>query len=194
MVTRIKICGLTRAEDVELAVMLGVHAVGFVLEPTSPRCISHGAAEELARIAKPYCTAVGVYGKVDGKPPKLPAIQAVEFSRATVSTRIQTVRIGRDTTIEDLVKAASRADAILIDAFSTKGYGGTGKRVDWGFAAEAVQACPKPVILAGGLNPENVGRAIEVVRPYGIDVSSGIEFMPGVKDHHMLRDFVAAAL
>ena len=84
-------------------------------------------------------------------------------------------------------------DAVLLDAFSPQQFGGTGERIDWGWAAEFVAASPKPVVLAGGLNPSNVAKAIQIVRPYAVDVASGVESAPGIKDHHLIRAFVREA-
>jgi phosphoribosylanthranilate isomerase len=192
LVTRVKICGLTRLEDVVLAANLGADAVGFVLEATSPRCISVEEAERLASYAGPYCTTVAVYGRTSGRFPQLQAVQAVEFRSIPVAARIQAVRLKQDTTLEQVKAAGEGADAVILDAFSSKGYGGTGERVDWSRAAEIVCELSMPVILAGGLTPENVSEAIAVVQPYAVDVSSGVESAPGVKDAEKLRAFFQA--
>ncbi len=188
--TRIKICGLTRAQDVASAIDLGADAVGFVLEPTSPRCISIQEAEALAQAAGPYCTTVAVYGRTGDVLPRVQAIQAVRFSARTDKTKILAVRLKTETTVEDVLAAAEHADAVLLDAYSASAYGGTGERVDWHQAADIVQALKVPVILAGGLKPSNIAEAIAIVQPYGVDVSSGIESAPGIKDASMMRAFI----
>ena len=190
--TRVKICGLTRVEDVVLAVELGAEAVGFVLEPTSPRSISLEQAERLAGYAAPYCITVAVYGRTSEPFPRVQAIQAVEFRSRPSCTLVQAVRLREDTTFEEIQGLAEAADAIILDAFSSKGYGGTGEKINWSFAREIVDRLSKPVILAGGLNPVNVAEAILTVQPYAVDVSSGIESSPGVKDPLKMRAFFEA--
>jgi phosphoribosylanthranilate isomerase len=193
MVTRVKICGLTRIEDVELAASLGADALGFVLEPTSPRCISVQTAEALSAYAGPYCTTVAVYGRSQEQEPSLQAVQAVQFRALTQKTAIQAIRLREETTLADIVEASKHADAVLLDAYSSDAFGGTGKSLDWHRAAEIISSLTKPVILAGGLTPDNVAEAIERVRPYAVDVSSGVESSPGVKDPAMVRAFIEAA-
>lgn len=202
--TRVKVCGLCRVEDVELALGLGAHALGFIFEPSSPRYI--GDDREIIRLPKtfgPYATSVAVYGN-------LPAVfrhecQVVQFAegcwREHGTRFVRAIRFREPKTlleaknmIEGALKSCTGAEALLLDAFDPNAYGGTGKRVDWDLAAELVQSLTVPVILAGGLTPENVGEAIAKVRPYSVDVSSGIESEPRKKDPHKVRDFIQAAL
>ena len=170
-----------------MAVELGADAIGFVLECTSPRHLEASAVNELAKLAGPYCTTVAVYGRTSEPFPRTSAVQAVEFRSAPVRTCIQVIRLGKDAPID-----AGNADAILLDAYSPDAFGGTGEKVDWERAVEIVRSAKKPVILAGGLNPSNIAEAIALVRPYGVDVSSGIESAPGKKDPSMMRDFIQA--
>jgi phosphoribosylanthranilate isomerase len=189
-VTRIKICGLTQIEDVVQASHLGVDAVGFVLEPTSPRYVSPARAEELAGYLGPYITSVAVYGRTKSPIPNLMAVQALEFRHRPRKIRVQTVRVTPQMTRQELDLIAGSADAILLDAYSPHAYGGTGEKVDWHHAAELIRHLTIPTILAGGLTPDNVADAIQIVRPYAVDVSSGVESAPGIKDPAKMRDFI----
>lgn len=182
--TWVKICGLTRRQDVEAALHAGADALGFVMEPTSPRFV--GFETTLHRLAPEGIDAVAVFGEyraesnldgfrwaqcIAGEPP-IPAIRTVRLSEGWTMP--------------------SGEGPILLDAFDPESFGGTGRQVDWEAAAEIVQATNRRVILAGGLTPENVGQAIAVVRPHGVDVSSGVEASPGVKDAGKVREFIAA--
>ncbi len=192
--TRVKICGLCSIEDVVQALDAGADAVGFVLEPSSPRCIELSELDELLQFVGPYATTVAVYGRGPETFPRVSAIQAVEFRALPQGPlRIRAVRLKSETTVAEVLAKTTEAEALLLDAFSPNAYGGTGERVDWERAAEVVHACKKPVILAGGLTPDNVAEAIRTVRPYAVDVSSGVEVGPRVKDRVKVRDFVKAA-
>lgn len=184
--TRVKICGLTRIVDLETAIEAGADAVGLILEPTSPRHLSWEQFRELARRAGPFCTVVAVYGNAAAPYPRAQAYQAHRFQEQPPGIKIVAYGLGGNQEIPD-------ADVILLDSFSKDAFGGTGRRVDWALAGDFVHTSPLPVILAGGLNPENVAIAIEKVRPYGVDVSSGVEVAPGIKDANMIRDFIQAA-
>jgi phosphoribosylanthranilate isomerase len=200
--TTIKICGITRAEDAELAVGLGAHALGFVLWPRSPRCISVADAARIVRTLSPLVTSVGVF--VD--PTRDELVCAVEeggFSaiqvhgdmarwdviRSVSSHLIRAVRLGggRDGIEPDVDEATT----VLLDAHDPVRMGGTGQVIDWTRAAAV--AARRRLILAGGLTPTNVADAIRAVRPYGVDVASGVEARPGIKDPVKLRAFVEAA-
>jgi len=195
-VTRIKICGLTRPQDASLAIDLGADAVGFVHEPTSPRYI--GGEGELKWIERlpPFAIKVAVFGRVDRTVPLgvFDLVQGVEWDVYPVPfpKRIHALRLRKEQRPGDLVNQTVNASALLLDAYRDGQYGGTGHTVDWDMAAEIVQRSERPVILAGGLTPENVGDAVRRVRPYAVDVSSGIESSPGMKDPVKLRDFIQA--
>jgi phosphoribosylanthranilate isomerase len=195
-VTRIKICGLTRPQDAEWAIELGADAVGFVHEPSSPRFIGEGETKWIERLA-PFTPKVAVFGRVDRAVPQgvFDLVQGVEWEVFPMPfpKRIHVLRLRAGQKADDLVNQTVNASALLLDAFRDNAYGGTGHQVDWDLAAEIVQRAERPVILAGGLTPENVGDAVRRVRPYGVDVSSGIEASPGVKDLSKLRDFIQAA-
>lgn len=190
---RVKICGLTRRQDVEWAIECGADAVGFVFEQSSPRCLSIEEATVLANGLPPYLTRVAVHVEASPYGLVLEAIQAQTFPGKMRGKTVQVARLKQGSSVEEIVKLGERADAILLDAFSNKGYGGTGEKVDWGLASEIVAACPKPVILAGGLDADNVALAICQVRPYAVDVASGVESSPGIKDRELVRRFIDAA-
>jgi phosphoribosylanthranilate isomerase len=198
VVTRVKICGLTRREDAELAIEYGAHALGFIFQPNSKRFLP----EVPSWIAKlpPYVSRVAVYGNapVAFTEEAFHAIQGVadSFSSAWSDSRqrIGAVRVRADDTVESVLAQAEGCDAVLLDAYQEGVYGGTGHVIDWSFAAAVVKASAIPVVLAGGLTPENVAEAISVVRPYAVDVCSGVEAEPGVKEAGKLKAFLEAAL
>lgn len=209
--TRVKICGLTRAEDVEKAIELGADALGFVFEPVSPRYVG-GRADDLIAAIQPYVMCVGVFGQFHSV--ECANLNAVQFTELGGTASIfSSVGMGRTPPVIKAIRVSMREEpglvlkmtddwlrqfhidprGLLLDAFDEHKHGGTGKTVDWDFAAEFARLSRRPVILAGGLTPENVGEAIEKVRPYAVDVSSGVEASTGVKDHGKLRDFMQAA-
>jgi phosphoribosylanthranilate isomerase len=198
-VTRVKICGLCRAEDVVLSLELGVDALGFNREKNSPRYLESRVASELAAMAGPYCVTVAIYGRFDPKAHdvKMTAIQAVGLCGPHLPPCQTLINAHRIRETDDVAKILAGldtgVDALLLDAFVEGVFGGTGKRVNWDLAAEVVANCAKPVILAGGLTPDNVGDAVRRVKPYAVDVSSGIESEARLKDPGKLRAFVQAA-
>jgi phosphoribosylanthranilate isomerase len=179
-----KICGLTRPEDVEAALAAGADALGFVMEPTSPRFVGFGTT--LHHLAPEGIDAVAVFGAYRGEANLDGFRWAQCITGEPPIPAIRTLRLGEGWTMPP------GDGPILIDAFDPDSFGGMGRRVDWEAAAEIVQATNRRVILAGGLTPENVAQAIAVVRPYGVDVSSGVEASPGVKDAGKVREFIAA--
>lgn len=197
--TRVKICGITRAEDAELAASLGAAAVGFVMWPRSPRFVEPARARDIVRALPPFVTPVGVFvNQPAGHVKDVAAVVGLGAVQLHGNEDVGFCRaIGRR-----VIKAASVAQAaalaafwppdvtLLLDALDPERRGGTGETVDW--AAAAVVAAGRRVILAGGLTPENVGEAIRTVRPFAVDVSSGVESAPGVKDERCLRAFFAA--
>jgi phosphoribosylanthranilate isomerase len=202
MPTRIKICGLTRLEDAQRAADLGAAALGFNFYPPSPRYIEPAAARAIVRRLPPFVTAVGVFanetdaGRVISRAreagattvqmhgPGFPALDAL----LAVFTLVVGVAVREDFQPEELRKIKS--SAYLLDAFDPDRLGGTGRTFDWRVAREAKPY--GPIILAGGLTPENVARAVREVRPFAVDVASGVESAPGIKDPAKLRAFFAA--
>lgn len=196
--TAVKICGITRREDAEAAARFGASYLGFVLWPASPRAATLDVVREIVPSLPAGVTPVGVF--VD------PTRQQVNDA-AEAGIRIAQVHSGSGAltgvtipVIRAVHLAADRADGIepaiddeliLLDAHDPVKHGGTGKTVDWRRARIVAQA--RRVILAGGLTPFNVRAAIDAVRPYAVDVASGVESAPGIKDHGLLRAFIAAA-
>ncbi|GHU40629.1 N-(5'-phosphoribosyl)anthranilate isomerase [Betaproteobacteria bacterium] len=201
MSVRIKICGLTRPEDVDAAVVAGADAVGFVFYPQSPRYVSPEQAAALMRRLPPFVLAVGLFVNaapaeievaLDVAPLNLLQFHGDESPEACGRWARPYIRAARVTPELDLLQYATRfssARALLLDAF-VPGFGGGGKVFDWSLIPPAL---PLPLVLSGGLNAENVGDAVRRVRPAAVDVSSGVESAPGVKDHQRMADFVASA-
>lgn len=195
---RVKICGLTSADALVHALDEGADAVGFVLEPSSPRYVGDHHYDIYFKLCGPYAAGVAVFGIANRAVPEASAVQAIEFGDYSLpgQKRIQTVRLKHGDTLEALPDMLPGVETVVLDAYSDQGYGGTGQTVDWGFAGEIAHHLAERgvyVVLSGGLTPETVGRAIEIVQPYGVDVSSGVESEPGVKDPYKVRDFIQTA-
>ncbi|HET9466890.1 MAG TPA: phosphoribosylanthranilate isomerase [Vicinamibacterales bacterium] len=216
----VKICGITRAQDAELAAGLGANALGFVFWPGSPRYISPEAAAAIAANVPPNVLKVGVF--VDQPAEEVARIMEevgldvaqLHGHESPAYCRELTVRLKADPTEGSEVRVGSAfrrtvikaiamsgngsvniADfdpdiVLLVDAHDPAKFGGTGKTVNWDAAREIAAA--RRTILAGGLNAANVKLAVRSVRPYGVDVSSGVESAPGVKDPNRLRAFFEA--
>ncbi len=198
MRTRIKFCGITRAEDAQTAARLGVDALGFVFYGKSPRAVRAEQARDIARQAPPFVTRVALFLDADADEvsqvvkimnPDVLQFHGKElrdFCAGFGKPYIKT--LGMDGT-EDLGAAAAGypdASAILLDSHVQGAPGGSGRTFDWSRAPRL----PQPVILAGGLCAENVAQAVTALRPHGVDVSSGIERSPGIKDEQRMREFV----
>lgn len=197
--TAVKICGITRPEDAEAAARFGASYVGFVLWPQSPRAASLDLVRTIVPSLPESVTPVGVF--VDPTAQQINDAAAAGIRLAQVHTESTDGLIGVTIPIIRAVHlAADRTtgiepdvadELILLDAHDPVRHGGTGKTVDWRRAQAVAQT--RRVILAGGLTPFNVKKAIEEVRPYAVDVASGVESSPGIKDHGLLRAFIAAA-
>lgn len=197
---RVKICGMTSQEDIAVAVQAGVHAIGFVFEPSSPRYVGdHPDLQALLQCIPPFVMRVAVFGKLKPLPEAVwQGMQAAQFVDDEESValpshlqRIRTVRLRSEEDVRVALAMATEFDALLVDAYHPQRLGGTGEHADWSLARLLREQCAKPVILAGGLSPENVCEAIAQVRPFAVDVSSGVEATPGRKDHLKIREFVA---
>jgi phosphoribosylanthranilate isomerase len=198
-VTRVKICGLTRERDVHLAVRSGAWACGFVLSP-SPRQVTPARARELAAAAEGALTVAVVTTEPAGAIARALAeagCEALQLSAGADGVSVDEARaaaLARG--LRPLVIAAADtrgaegADLILVDSRRPGQYGGTGIRADW--AAAARLAAGRRLMLAGGLNAATAATAVTAVRPFALDVSSGVEASPGVKDEALLRAFFAA--
>jgi phosphoribosylanthranilate isomerase len=203
---RIKICGITRLEDARLAVSLGADALGFNFYEKSSRCLSPSDAWNILRKLPALVSTVGVFVNWDdssilalAKSLRLSAVQLHGDESEVIAARcakffpvIKAFCTGPKFSLGELRRYTAAASFLLDAAPSTEGssiYGGTGQLANWKVAARAAKKFP--VLLAGGLTPENVGEAIVVVRPYAVDVASGVESRPGKKDPGKLRAFFA---
>ncbi len=197
--TRIKICGLTRPEDVRAAVAAGADAVGLVFYPPSPRALSFDRAAELVALLPPFVTAVGLF--VNPAPSfvaeacaRVP-LQLLQFHGDETDAEcarhgLPWIKAARMRPGVDLVEFAAShpgARGILLDAF-VEGYGGGGKVFDWSLIPAGLD---RPIILSGGLDAANVADAVRLVRPWAVDVSSGVEAAKGIKDAAKIAAFVA---
>ncbi|MDD5248590.1 MAG: phosphoribosylanthranilate isomerase [Rhodocyclaceae bacterium] len=198
--TRIKICGITREQDLQAALDAGADAIGFVFYPPSPRFLTNERAAALVRAVPPFVTRVGLFVNPDAAvlaatlaavPLDLVQYQGDEtpafceqFGRPYV--KVARMRPGLD--LVEFARAYPSARGLLLDAY-VEGYGGAGQTFDWSLVPKGL---PLPVVVAGGLTVDNVGSAIRQLRPWGVDVSSGVEAAKGIKDAEKINAFVAA--
>lgn len=195
---RVKICGITNVHDALRAIHAGADAIGLVFFPKSPRYIPPEKAMALTAQLPPFVTITGLFVNADRKEIeniatscRLDVIQlhGDEPPSACVNLPgrvIKAIRVADATDLEGLEHY--RVSGLLLDAKAPGLYGGTGQSFDWSLLAE--YDCPAPMILAGGLDPNNVAMAIRKVRPYAVDVSSGVECSPGVKDLEKMSQFI----
>jgi phosphoribosylanthranilate isomerase len=197
MTTRIKFCGLTRQQDVLEAAQMGVHAIGLVFHPDSPRAVDVQQAQGLSRVCPPFITRVGLFMNQDAstimevlKHVELDILQfhgeepedyCVSFNKPY----LKSIAMGGKT--PDEIPEYSSAQAYLLDSNELGQPGGSGKAFDWGNIPKNIN---KPVIVAGGLSPDNVTQAIQCIQPYAVDVSSGIESAKGIKDSEKMKTFI----
>jgi len=206
---KVKICGITRNEDLVMATEAGADAVGVVIDvPSSPRNLTIEKAKKIIEDAPIFVKTVAVtvpknldhltkiYEKLK---PDILQIHGDNLPAAAIreelpdANLIRAVQAMSNGVIEVAVEAANTFDAVLLDSFVSGKYGGTGKVHDWGLSKQVREAIyPKPLILAGGLKPENVKDAVRFVQPYAVDVSSGVESQPGIKDSEKVFAFVKA--
>ncbi len=203
MTVRIKICGITNKEDALAAAHLGADALGFVFA-TSPRKVSAESAREIIKALPPFVKTVGVF--VDEDPERVSSIAAmcgldvlqlhgsesVDYCNSFDRRVIKAVRLQSRDELKNLSKYVDIVDGLLLDTYVPNKPGGTGITFDWNLALEAKRY--GRIILAGGLNPENVAAAISMVKPYAVDASSGLERSPGVKDHEKMAQFIKEAI
>lgn len=196
--TRIKICGITNTGDAAAACEYGADALGFIFVRESPRFVGTGEqARGLLSAVPPLVWRIGVF---DAPPTDLGELggllHAVQYYQAgdvpPALLPIKAFRIRDEDSLQEVARySGPRAAMILLDAYSPHALGGTGHTFNWDLAKQA-KSLGLPIILAGGLTPENVGEAVAQVRPYGVDVSSGVEAEPGRKDHDRVRRFIRA--
>ncbi len=199
--TRVKICGITRVQDALEAVRCGADAIGLVFYAASPRCVTVQQAQQIVAALPPFVSVVALF--VNASPAEIEVI--------TSQVRIDTAQFHGDETAEDCARIKlpyfkairvkpdtnllqyeidfSSAKALLLDTYSETAYGGTGHVFDWDLIPANMS---KPVILAGGLLAENVGLAIQKVKPYAVDISGGVESSKGIKDAEKIAAFMQA--
>ncbi len=199
---KVKICGVTTIDDAQVAVQAGAYGVGLMFYSGSPRHISVDVAQEIAESLPPSVLRVGVF--VDPNPSDIfAAIQLCglnllqfhgnetpQFCQQFGVMTMKAFRMRNAGSLDPL--ATFSADAFLLDSYVPDKAGGTGETFNWDLAVEA-KKFGRPIFLAGGLTPENVADAIRAVQPFGVDVSSGVEFSPGRKNPEKVRAFIAAA-
>jgi len=204
--TRVKICGLTNAADRDVAIRAGADAVGFIADVPvdTPRELSSETASELVAGVPPLVTSVLVTmpASVDEAVSVQERVGAdvVQLHGSLGPEEVEVVRdcvdapllAGVDVGEEDIEQYASAADALLVDSTDDEGAGGTGETHDWEQTRRHRRNLDVPVVLAGGLTPENVRDAVETVEPFAVDVASGVEGDGGQKDHDAVRGFVDA--
>jgi phosphoribosylanthranilate isomerase len=203
MTVRIKICGIMNKDDALAAAHFGADALGFVFA-TSPRKVSAESAREIIKTLPPFVKTVGVF--VDEDPERVASIAAtcgldilqfhgsesVDYCNSFNRRVIKAVRMQSRDELKNLSNYVDVVDGLLLDTYVPNKLGGTGITFDWELAVEARKY--GRIILAGGLNPENVAAAIRMVKPYAVDASSGLERSPGVKDHEKMAQFIQEAM
>ena len=198
MRTRVKICGITSIEDAQIAVNAGASALGFIFYKKSPRYVSPSKVRPIVEALPPFVTPVGVF--VNGSEHavrdicRLARVATVQFhgeESPGYCKRFNHFKIIKAFRVSDVFDFKSvlryKVDAYLFDTFQEETPGGTGKTFNWELLKN--YKFDRPVILSGGLNPENVRPAIEAVHPYAVDVASGVEKSPGVKDYRLIQAF-----
>jgi len=199
MRTRVKICGITRVEDALDAVDAGADAIGLVFYAQSPRCVSVEQAQKIAIVIPPFVSLVGLFvnatkTEIESTLSKvrLDILQFHGDESAQDCEQInlpyyKAIRVKADTNLVQYAVEFSSAKALLLDAYNESAFGGTGQTFDWSLIPKNLT---KPVILAGGLTPENVTSAISQARPYAVDVSGGVEASKGIKDVAKIAAFM----
>jgi len=196
--TRVKICGITNIEDAHKALFYGASALGFVFYKKSPRYVSPSRAKKIIETLPPFISTVGLFVNQSERAVKdicrFTRIQTLQFhgdekplycKRFTDHKIIKAFRMEKYFDFHQLSKY--KVDAYLFDAFKEGEYGGTGISFDWTMLKDV--KLTKPYILSGGLNPTNIAQALSVLNPYAVDVSSGVEKSPGIKDPRLIREF-----
>ncbi|MEJ2229774.1 MAG: phosphoribosylanthranilate isomerase [Nitrospirales bacterium] len=202
MPPKIKICGITNQDDAETAVHEGADALGFVFYSQSPRYVEPAVAKQIIRSLPPFVLPVGVFVNQNLDSVRrlfddcglalaqLHGDESPDFCESLKRPVLRALRLRGRSSFLALAEFKGRMGVrgFVVDAFSDTVYGGTGHTTDWSLAGEVAKAVP--ILLAGGLTPENVQEAIRQVQPYGVDVSSGVEQSPGRKDSAKMRAFI----
>jgi phosphoribosylanthranilate isomerase len=199
---RIKICGITSVNDAQQAIHAGADAIGLVFYEPSPRCVSIAVATEIAKSVGPFVTVVGLF--VDAKEAFVHKVlssvslhvlqfhgdETVEYCESFDRPYIKALRMREEIDVNALIAQYSSASGILLDAYRAGVPGGTGESFDW---RRVPSQSIRPIVLAGGLTPENVALAMKTTHVYGVDVSGGVEVSPGCKDPEKVINFVVNA-
>lgn len=196
----VKVCGITSKEDAILAVKLGAHALGFIFAP-SPRQISPEAAHQIIKTMPPFVKTVGVF--VNESPViirrvvessgidliQLHGEEPPDLCSEFMPRTIKAIQIKDELSLSEILSYQGRVRALLFDTHSKDKRGGTGKTFDWDLAVKGKEL-DTPIILSGGLTPSNITMAVSVVRPYAVDVNSGVEERPGKKSPILMREMM----
>ncbi len=202
---RIKVCGLTDPDQALETCMAGADAIGFVFTPKSPRLLSREDARHIIKKMPPMVQSVGVF--VDESIDTIREIvefcgidlvqlhgsEPPGFCKLLAPRVIKAFRVKNDRVLQEIENYSGAVRGILIDTWARGTHGGTGKTFDWDVARKIVASIDMPVILAGGLEPGNVEEAVSKVRPWGVDVSSGVETAPGQKSIEKIKEFIRNA-
>jgi len=196
---KIKICGFTQAQNARDASLLGIDAIGLVFYDKSPRYVEIERALEIVQALPPFINRVGLFVNadsyfIDEVLCEVP-LDTLQFHGDETPQECQqyglpfmkALRVNEQTNIPKLAQDYHQANGLLLDAYNSTTYGGTGESFDWSLAKVELDL---PIILAGGLNPETVGKAIQQVSPYAVDVSSGVESSKGIKDIQKIQQFI----
>ncbi len=201
--TKVKICGITNIEDAITAIELGADAIGFIIFKGSRRYVTPQQVRQITKNLPPFVTKVGVFVNED----KTSVLEILSYANLDLAQLhgnespdcckyigknrvIKVFRFKSKEETDEVLKFEKVASAILLDTFSSKTYGGTGKKFDWEIAEKVKMLSALPTILSGGLNIANVKEAVEKVKPYGIDVCSGVEKKPGIKEKTLIKEFI----
>lgn len=199
--TRVKICGITRPEDGIAAALAGADAIGLVFYEKSPRAVDAQRASEICAALPPFVTKVGLFvnasyefvGSVLATVPldllQFHGDETADYCHSFRHPYVKALRMKPDIDLALESRIFGSAQGILVDAWHAEQYGGTGISFDWSLVGSAVTH--QRLVLAGGLNPANVAQAIRQVRPWAVDVSSGVESAPGIKDNSKIEQFIS---
>ena len=197
--TAIKICGITRTQDALTAAGCGANAIGLVFYAQSPRCVTPERAAELMRVLPPFVMSVGLFVDAVADEVRQTLAQArvdllqfhgnesPAYCRQFGVPYLKALRVRAGLDLLQYARDYHDAKALLLDAYVEGTHGGTGATFDWALIPKNL---PLPVVLSGGLTPENITAAIQAVRPWAVDVSSGVEFQKGIKDTAKIAAFV----
>lgn len=200
--TAVKICGITRVEDALAAAHSGAHAIGLIFHAGSPRLVSHDMARSIVDALPAFITPVALF--VDAKPEDIERViatvkpqllqfhgdESAEFCSRFAIPYIKAIKVRPGVDLLQYARHYRTAKGLLLDAFVDGSHGGTGSTFDWALIPDQL---PLPLILAGGLHQDNVAEAIRRVRPWAVDVSSGVEAAKGIKDAAKVAAFIRGA-